>query len=422
MAAPPNHSRTDSAAHGAIGGGLLNFRDSYASDDDDVPSKMTKSKNQALFEAAVNSKDSAAPPAYQPSPLSVRPAEKKGMMAVSNPEAGDQRSASSSPQPQQQQRMNPPQPQNRGPSPAPPAAPVNVRIQQQAAPQPQRPSPAFMPPGQGPAPPGPPGPRGHVPPPLNFQQPPKPAPGPYGVSMTPHAIPLPATSTPIQPVFIKPAFVKFEENLAAQEKEGSIMSHESTMPILRGNKEETLLARTTGTGPRLPRVGEKRDGDDFWRRFSMVAKMEKAKPANQRHSPWLRRTLGKGNSLSRWVWVVGLFLLLCIVGGSVAIWWFTRGDPDHQVPVSITGGESQAATYSSTEAAKETPKATKVDRPLITGTATFGTKLPADKRHPTPVAAAIIDQVLETTTLAPGQTVVPAGALKLHRRKINRFN
>jgi hypothetical protein len=73
---------------------------------------------------------------------------------------------------------------------------------------------------------------------------------------TPH--PLHPSVTPITPAFIRPSKspalrnevnVKFSEGVAVPRK-----------PIIRGNSEETLL----------PGRGEK--GDDFWRRFSMVAK------------------------------------------------------------------------------------------------------------------------------------------------------
>lgn len=58
------------------------------------------------------------------------------------------------------------------------------------------------------------------------------------------------------------------------------MSHDSAMPILRGDKEDTLPLRS---GRRIPRVGEKMgNGDDFWRRFSMVVKTEKTKPATEK--------------------------------------------------------------------------------------------------------------------------------------------
>ena len=75
---------------------------------------------------------------------------------------------------------------------------------------------------------------------------------------TPH--PLHPSVTPITPAFIRPSKspapplggainVKFSQGVAIPRK-----------PIMRGNSEETLL----------PGRGEK--GDDFWRRFSMVAK------------------------------------------------------------------------------------------------------------------------------------------------------
>ena len=108
------------------------------------------------------------------------------------------------------------------PHPAPgqrPAAPVlRVELPTPAMPIPRAPIPAFI------------------------QPPPSPAAG----SMIPH--PLNAPSTPIAPVFARPSFqekrdVKFKEDA-----------------ILRGNSEETLLARGT------------QKGEDFWRRFSMVAK------------------------------------------------------------------------------------------------------------------------------------------------------
>lgn len=93
--------------------------------------------------------------------------------------------------------------------------------------------------------------------------------------MTPTALPADATSSPIVPAFIKPAFIKFAEDA---EKSPSAMSHESSIPILRGEKEDYLPVRSgPGVGPRPPKVGQRigHNGDDFWRRFSMVAKREK---------------------------------------------------------------------------------------------------------------------------------------------------
>ena len=71
--------------------------------------------------------------------------------------------------------------------------------------------------------------------------------------------PLPPPQSPIMPVFARPR------------KESNAVTFEEKGGILRGNSEETLLPR--GVGGR---------GDDFWRRFSMVAK-EEAKSGSKRY-------------------------------------------------------------------------------------------------------------------------------------------
>lgn len=73
---------------------------------------------------------------------------------------------------------------------------------------------------------------------------------PINVPSTPH--PLPPTMTPIQPVFARP------------EKSPSEPTVQFRTPILRSDREGNLA-----------RNGEK--GDDFWRRFSMIAKDDTAK-------------------------------------------------------------------------------------------------------------------------------------------------
>lgn len=80
---------------------------------------------------------------------------------------------------------------------------------------------------------------------------------PISVPSTPH--PLPPTMSPILPVFARPS--KATQSLDIQW---------GPEPILRGNSEEKLL----------PRRGE--EGDDFWRRFSMVAREESRKPSSQK--------------------------------------------------------------------------------------------------------------------------------------------
>lgn len=104
----------------------------------------------------------------------------------------------------------------------PAAAALRVDVPQPAMPIPRAPIPAFMP---GPSP----------------------SPSP---SFIPH--PLNAPSTPITPVFARPSFQEPRDK-KVEFKDASIM---------RGNSEETLIPRGTAKG------------EEFWRRFSFVAKEE----------------------------------------------------------------------------------------------------------------------------------------------------
>lgn len=109
-------------------------------------------------------------------------------------------------------------------------------------------------------------------------------------------------------------------------------------PIMRSNTEDALL----------PRRGEK--GDDFWRRFSMIAKVDMAeKSKGGKGSSWLRRTENGKQRLSRWVWVIGM-ILLCAIGGAIGLGvYFTRDSPDHQQPTALGGnvGNQTAGTTTS---------------------------------------------------------------------------
>lgn len=83
-------------------------------------------------------------------------------------------------------------------------------------------------------------------------------PSPGFTPSTPH--PLPPTMTPITPAFVRPT----------KNGEERDVKFVPAAPILRGDKEETLL----------PKRGER--GDDFWRRFSMVVKQEGMLPQSQK--------------------------------------------------------------------------------------------------------------------------------------------
>ncbi|KAH9841858.1 uncharacterized protein C8Q71DRAFT_700341 [Rhodofomes roseus] len=104
---------------------------------------------------------------------------------------------------------------------------------------------------------------------------------------TPHELQPPMT--PIAPAFIRPA------SAASTQRD---VKFNSTTPILRSEKEETFL----------PRRGQ---GEDFWRRFSIVAKDETKTRGKQR-----KTTSGISRHV-RWVWVVGISLLI-IIGCAVA--------------------------------------------------------------------------------------------------------
>ncbi|KAG6831347.1 hypothetical protein H0H92_011262 [Tricholoma furcatifolium] len=160
-----------------------------------------------------------------------------------------------------------------------------------------------------------------------FAHQPSPAsPSPSIVSNQPH--PLQPPITPITPVFARPKpNIKFEENVAVPRP---------PKPIVRGQSEDTLL----------PSRGEK--GDDFWRRFSMVAKTENNKSSGEKESMWLRKTQDGSTRLSRWVWVTGI-VLLCIIGGVIGIaWHVSHNSPSNQAPTAIGGSANEAATAATT--------------------------------------------------------------------------
>lgn len=148
-----------------------------------------------------------------------------------------------------------------------------------------------------------------------------PPPAPISVPSTPH--PLPPTMTPITPAFARPVKPTSQRDVTFGRE-----------PIMRSNSEERLL----------PRRGEK--GDDFWRRFSMIAKEEKSKPYKQ--SQWLRSTQNGTSRMSRCIWFVGL-ILLAAVGLGIGLGWYvahnSKGSSD---PTAVGGSANQASTYSPT--------------------------------------------------------------------------
>jgi len=146
---------------------------------------------------------------------------------------------------------------------------------------------------------------------------PPPSLAPIAVPSTPH--PLPPTMTPILPVFVRPA--QPNPSNGNEVKWGP-------EPILRGNSEEKLI----------PRRGEQ--GDDFWRRFSMIAREENKKSSKQKQSPWLRETQSGTSRMAGWIWVIGLILLVCAGLGIGLGLYISHKAPSHQDPTAIGGGDN----------------------------------------------------------------------------------
>ncbi|KAG6853815.1 hypothetical protein C0991_001061 [Blastosporella zonata] len=158
-----------------------------------------------------------------------------------------------------------------------------------------------------------------------IHQPPT-SPSPSMISNEPH--PLQPPITPITPVFARPAkpAIKFSDSAATPRPPKA---------IVRGGAEDTLL----------PSRGEK--GDDFWRRFSMVAKEENKRAPGQKTSIWLSKTQNGSTRLSRWVWITGIFILCCIGVGVGLGLYFSHNTPAHQAPTAIGGSADEAATVTS---------------------------------------------------------------------------
>ncbi|KAG8745319.1 hypothetical protein FRC10_008336 [Ceratobasidium sp. 414] len=347
-------------ASAGIGGALLAF-DSDSDDETDLhsvpPQRNADANGRAGLYAAVSSMNnppmlsptsptrspqSPAPP-YSPPASGRMPTDSKPIPSVGAPLSANA-SSSRTPSPSGQSPLVSPRPVYAPNSPSRQAAfgvhstanhpPTSLTVQIPAPPSanlradfdsrgPAKPTAAFMaPPANGGA---------GTPSAAGFGS----MPGTPNEGLHPH--PLQAPSTPITPVFAAPPrTVNFDEK-------------NFNTPILRGNKEETLLARR----------GEK--GDDFWRRFSMVAKQENAKPAAQktrsvppplisldellivasllRFIPTPRVSFSPANGYK----VLSPAGRVChAIGGAIGVgWYFTHNDPSHTRPTAIGGSAEE---------------------------------------------------------------------------------
>lgn len=322
-----------------IGNLLLNMGDD--SDDDSEDEDERRPVNPPVVK-----KNTTSPPLPPPktAPLAVP------IAAVSAPPRTALNQVVPAPHRQQQQQQQQQGPRNTGP-PSPPraiaaprpgyalAAPI-AALNGQASSTP----PPFKPAGRPGAPPqnpfSPPAqPNNLRGPPMPFGRAPTGSPAPSSRSLAaPH--PLQPPVTPISPAFIRPSSTSPDpptrsfsgSTLASQAEPRIKFSLDQKRPsIMRGNTEETLL----------PSRGEK--GDDFWRRFSIVAK----DPASS-ESSWLKKTQSGTNRMSRYVWIVGVVLVVAILGGIGVGVWLSRSSPGHQQPTAIGGSADNLATGTTT--------------------------------------------------------------------------
>jgi len=162
--------------------------------------------------------------------------------------------------------------------------------------------------------------------------------------------------TPITPAFLRPAKspaprdrVKFE-----------------TEPIIRGNSEDNLI----------PKRGEQ--GDVFWKRFSMIAQHDSKQG---RESSWLIKTQTGTSNLSRWVWVIGIILLLCIGGGIGLGWYMTHNDPTNQAPDALGGSANEGVP--TTTSALSSGAALSSSSPHVSPTLTVARRAAYPEPYPT---------------------------------------
>ncbi|KAF9470958.1 hypothetical protein BDN70DRAFT_617338 [Pholiota conissans] len=398
LAAPAAGS---SNRNSGLGNLLMNMDDDSDDDSDDedgsyrrhpaVPPGISPpmSKNAALAAATGVSSTPGTPTRRSPPPQQMDSPSQTRSPGMQQPPA-PQQMQQNYPQQQQQQQFSAQAP-NQQHHMQPIAAPRPGYAAPIAALNLARPEPAVVPAGrQAPGMPmpmhkGPPAPiqipsnNNHNPfgGPGGFPMPASPAPS------APH--PLQPPVTPITPAFIRPSGPGGVVNVSfagLDEKEGKAIPRK---PIMRGNSEETLL----------PSRGEK--GDDFWRRFSMVVKEESKKGTKE--SSWLHKTRSGTQAYSRWVWIIGIILLICIAGGIGVGVYLTRNSPSHQQPTAIGGSADNLATGTSTS--------------TVSGN---GGKTTSSSLHVSPTLTVARREAVVT----PRAAAVPTQVLRRHRDMKNR--
>ncbi|OBZ68727.1 hypothetical protein A0H81_11071 [Grifola frondosa] len=145
---------------------------------------------------------------------------------------------------------------------------------------------------------------------------------------------------------------------------------------------EPVFARPSPSpAPRDVKRGQR--GDDFWRRFSMVAKEELRTPTGKQ-SMWLRKTQNGTTRMSRWIWIIGMTLLIIIVAAIGLGWWASHNNTSHNAPTAIGGSANEKDLGSSSVSSTASTAATSSSAFHVTPTNTV-----ARRSDPIPTAYAL---------------------------------
>ncbi|KAG2065308.1 hypothetical protein BDR04DRAFT_1108648 [Suillus decipiens] len=201
------------------------------------------------------------------------------------------------------------------------------------------------------------------------------------VPSTPH--PLQPPITPITPVFARPAKSPAPKDMQY-----------TGDTIIRGGSEDNLM----------PRRGQNRD--DFWRRFSMVAKDEK------KTSSWLIKTQSGSSKLSRWVWFVGMVFLVLIAAGIGIGWYISHKSSSNTTPQAIGGSAEETMSSTSTHASVPVSSSSLHVSPT-------NTVARRNEAEPTPAIHEAVEEFLEEVGQVPAAKLnMPASRSWNHRRRV----
>jgi hypothetical protein len=154
----------------------------------------------------------------------------------------------------------------------------------------------------------------------------------------------------------------------------------------------------------VPRRGQK--GDDFWRRFSIVAKDEK------KTSSWLIKTQSGSSKLSRWVWFVGMMFLVLIAAGIGIGWYVSHKSPSNTAPKAIGGSANETMSPTSTHASVAVSSSSSLH---VSPTNTVARR---NQAEPTPAIREVAEGFEEVVQLPTAELNVPAGRSWKHRRRV----